>query len=314
MVIFKKAWAQWSDFWFSPRSLLNLAIFRIVLCGTMFVMYLDRLRDVGLFYSETALVPRASALLVIPEFFRPPIETFFWQDSQAYFFHLFLVVGLLALALGVGGRLLMLFVWLLHISFLQRNYSIAFGADLIGGIFLLYLAFTQSCERLSIIRYFRKKNTAVASSDLLTSVFYRMIQLQLCIIYGYTGMEKLKGASWWDGTALWSVLANPQMVIADMTWVRSVPYIVIATTFMTVLFEVYFPVLVWNKKIRGFVLVFGVFFHSGIGLLMALWSFALIMMSPYILFVPEPSLWRWISRMAPQLGLSLQKSQNETVP
>ncbi len=286
--IAKKIWSAWSDFWFAPQGLLNLAVFRILLCGTLFGMYADRLRDVNLFYSDASLVPRATALQVIPEFLRPPFETFFWLDSQAVFFHSLLVIGLLLLTVGVGGRLLMLLVWVLHISFLQRNYSVAFGADLIGGIFLLYLAFTQSCERLSLWKLLNKASPLPC--DTLSSVFYRMIQVQLCVIYAYTGMEKLKGGSWWDGTALWSVIANPQMVVGDMTWMRNFPYLIVLFTFSTVLFEVYFPVLVWNPKIRKALLAIGVMFHSGIGLLMALWSFALIMIAPYVLFLSEDNL------------------------
>jgi hypothetical protein len=282
----KNLWGSWCEFWFAPQSLLNLAIFRIILCGTLFAMYLDRFRDVKIFYTDEGLLPRSLALQVIPEFYRPSFEWFFWSDSQSQLFHFFLVFGLLLLTLGIGGRILAVFVWILQIAFLHRNYSVAFGADLIGGIFLLYLAMTQSCERLSLIRlWFPRKKPVL--SDIFTSVFYRMIQVQLCVIYIYTGMEKLKGGSWWDGTALWSVFANPQMVIADLTWFRFVPYLVVVFTFSTVLFEIYFPVLVWNSRLRLRLLAVGLLFHSGIGFIMALWSFSLVMVAPYILFVSE---------------------------
>jgi len=114
-----------------------------------------------------------------------------------------------------------------------------------------------------------------------------MIQIQLCVIYFYTGLEKLKGGTWWDGTALWSVFANPQMVIADLTWLKNFPLVVVALTFATVLFEVYFPALVWFKKTRIIMLLIGISFHMGIGVFMALYSFAFIMMAPYILFVSK---------------------------
>jgi hypothetical protein len=209
---------------------------------------------------------------------------------MAGLFHGLLVVGLFFLACGIGGRFLALLVWVLHIGFLQRNFSIAFGADLVGGIFLLYLAMTQSCARLSLWRLKKPKNPV--APDVLTNVFYRMIQVQLCMIYAYTGFEKLKGMSWWDGTALWTVMANPQMVIADFSWLRFVPLVVVGVTFATVIFEIYFPVLVWVPKTRKIVLVSGILFHTGIGLMMALHSFALIMMAPYVLFLNPESLSR----------------------
>jgi hypothetical protein len=290
----KKIWESWSEFWFSPQSLLQLAIFRIVLCGTMSLMYLDRWLDWKLFYSDAALVPREIALKVMPEFYRPPFEWYFWTESQMGIFHGLLVLGLFLLALGIGGRLVAICTWILHIGFLHRNYSVAFGADLIGGIFLMYLALTQSCARLSVLHLWFGK-AKFTKPDLVTNTFYRMIQIQLCVIYGYTGFEKLKGSTWWDGTALWSVLANPQMVIADFSWIRFIPMAVVFITFSTILFEIYFPVLVWNLKFRKFFLVTGFFFHAGIGLTMALYSFAIIMLSPYILFLKEewlPMAWR----------------------
>lgn len=290
----KGIWQAWCEFWFSPRSLLQLGIFRIVLCGTMGLMYLDRLLDWKLFYSDIAVVPRSLALKIMPEFYRPPFEWFFWPEAQMGLFHAFLVIGLLLLALGIGGRVLGVICWILHMGFLHRNYSVAFGADLIGGIFLMYLALTQSCVRLSVLKLIKNRKQ-VLSSDLVTNVFYRMIQVQLCVIYGYTGFEKLKGGSWWDGTALWSVLANPQMVIADFSWARYFPLVIVFITFSTVLFEIYFPALVWNPRYRKFFLITGFFFHAGIGATMALYSFAIIMLSPYILFLKEewlPKSWR----------------------
>lgn len=289
----KKIWSAWCEFWFSPRSLLQLAVFRIVLCGTMSLMYLDRLLDWQLFYSDQAVVPRAVALKIMPEFFRPPFEWFFWPEAQMGLFHGLLVLGLVLLTLGIGGRVLMLICWVLHIGFLHRNYSVAFGADLISGIFLMYLALTQSCARLSVLNF--KKKISNQAPDLFTNVFYRMIQVQLCVIYAYTGFEKLKGGSWWDGTALWSVLANPQMVIADFSWMRFAPLLIVFITFSTVLFEIYFPVLVWNPRMKKYLLMTGFFFHAGIGVTMALYSFAIVMLSPYVLFFNEdwlPRVWR----------------------
>jgi hypothetical protein len=120
----------------------------------------------------------------------------------------------------------------------------------------------------------------------------------MCVIYIYTGMEKLKGASWWDGTALWSVFANPQMVIVDLTWLRHFSFLIAAATFLTVLFEVYFPVLVWNPKLRKKLLCVGLLFHSGIGLVMALWGFALVMVAPYVLFLSENDLKRLVLKQS----------------
>jgi hypothetical protein len=198
--------------------------------------------------------------------------------------HSLLVIFLLLLVLGVGGRILMMITWVLTMGFMQRNYSAIFGADVIAALFMFYMMFTNSCERLSVLNFFKKK-TKFQESDFISSLMIRMMQVQISVIYGYTGWEKLKGGSWWDGTALWSVMANPQMTNFDFSFLRSVPWFIPIVAYLTIIFEVYFPVMVaWNKT-RYIWLILGVFFHAGIGLFMGLGPFATAMMSTYFLFI-----------------------------
>jgi hypothetical protein len=300
--IFFDGWQGWTRFWFGPVSLLNLAVFRIIFCGTMFVIYLSRQADVGLYFTDQGLVPKAMSSKILLEFFRPPIQLTFWSDAFVPWMHALLVLSLLLLCLGIGGRLTALIAAFLQISFLQRNYAIAFGADQIGTIFTLYLAFTNSCARLSLLHLW-KKAREVPRLDLLTPVFYRLLQIQLCVIYAFSGFEKLKGLSWWDGTALWTVFANSQMVVTDMTWTRHFPLIIATITFSTIAFEVYFTPLVWNQKTRKYVLGAGVLFHLGIAVIMALYSFAVVMISPYFLFLSEQTTQKYLSRAADRFGL-----------
>ncbi len=281
----KKIWQAWSQFWFSPVSLVNLAVMRVILAGTLFFLYLSRWPDWKIFYSEEGILPRALALKIYPEFLRPYFEWYFWPDAWSGVMHGLLVLSLFCVAVGLGGRIICFLSWVLFIAFFQRNYAVVFGADVIGGTFLLYLSLTQASARYSLDSLWFKRKAV--SSDMLTSVFYRMIQIQLCVIYAYTGMEKLKGASWWDGTALWTVFANPQMVVFDLTWMRHLPLVLVGLAFSTIFFEIYFPVLVWSKKLRNWVLGAGLCFHFGICFVMALYSFGLVMITPYVLFLGE---------------------------
>jgi hypothetical protein len=271
---------NWDLFWFSNRDLRLLGLFRIALCGTLFLVNLDRQFDVKTFFTDQGIVPKDMALKIFPEFIRPLFIWSGWSDVAAPWMHGLLVIFLLLLTLGIGGRILNIFAWILQIAFLQRNYSVAFGADVIGSIFLLYLCGTQSCAEFSLLKRHKK-----VSSDILTNLFVRLIQVQLCIIYAFTGFEKLKGSSWWDGSALWTVFANSQMVIADLSWLRFFPWVIIGFTFLTILFEIYFPVLIWTPRMRYFLMLCGIFFHIGIGVIMGLWGFALVMLAPYFLFL-----------------------------
>jgi hypothetical protein len=174
--------------------------------------------------------------------------------------------------------------WILDMGFIQRNYAVNFGADIIAALFLFYMSFSQSCERLSILNLFRSKNE-FRQSDILSSLMMRMMQVQISVLYAYTGWEKLKGASWWDGTALWSVMANPQMTTMNYDFLRNFPWVIPIIAYVTIIFEVYFPTMIIWKKTRNKWLLIGVFFHSGIAIFLGLGQFALVMMSTYFLFV-----------------------------
>lgn len=281
----KKLWSFWDRFWFAPQNLLGLAWMRILLCGTMFYLYAVRLLNLH-YYTDASWISKSQALEVMPDLYRPLFLWCFWPDSLNLLMHSLLVLFLGLLTLGIGGRWLMWAAWIIDAGFIQRNYAVNFGADVIAALFLFYMSFTQSCERLSVLNLFRKK-TNFQSSDLLSSLMIRMMQVQISVIYAYTGWEKLKGGSWWDGTALWSVMANPQMTTMDFSFLRSIPWIIPVVAYLTILFEVYFPVMVAWSKTRYLWLLMGVLFHAGIGLFMGLGPFATTMISTYFLFLPQ---------------------------
>lgn len=277
----------WDHFWFGPQKLINIALMRVLLVGTMLHLYFLRSWNID-YFTDKSFMPRALALESMEEFLRPAWGWFFWPDSMAAGVHALYVLCLLLLFLGIGGRLLTMLAWVLHMGFLYRNYAAIFGADVIAGVFLFYLAFADSCARLSVLNLFKKKKPIRLESDFVTSAMMRMMQFQICIIYAYTGFEKLKGLSWWDGTALWSVLANPQMVDMDWTFLRHVPIVIAVGSFTSILFEIYFPAAMLNPRFKKYWLMLGVFFHLSIGLLMGLMHFSLVMISTYFLFVsPE---------------------------
>lgn len=285
-----------SQFLFKPAHISSLGLMRILLCGTLF--YLACFRHINIDqYMDGSLVPRDVALAIFPDFYRPYLTFFVWPDVYAQPMHLLLIVLYFLNMIGLSNRVVLLITWAIAQGFIQRNYSILFGADLIGNLFLFYLSFTQANEFYTLKdKIFKNRKLVV---DSLSSVFFRLMQFQISIIYAYTGFEKLKGSTWWDGTALWTVLANPQFTNFDLIALRNVPILFAAGTFITIVFEVYFPVMVANSKTRPYWLMAGVFFHLGIGILLSLMPFSLVMCSTYFLFV-NPQVFTKLSQFKTQ--------------
>lgn len=298
---FRRVWEKWCEFWFGYDNPLGLALLRIQLGLVMLWMYLQRqffgLGDFG----SSAMIPREWAIRALPQDMRPPFAWFFWPDGWSPVVHGIFLVLLVLIVLGVRVRWFAGLAWVIHLGFIQRNYSVQFGADVISSVVLFYLAWTRSDERLSLLDCWRRgSNPRVRGPDVVSSVFARLLQVQLATIYVYTGLEKLRGWSWWDGTALWTVLGNPQMVAFDVGFLRQVPLLISLITFATMLFEIYWAPAVMSSKVRPWWLWAGVAFHCGIGMLMGLWTFSLIMLAVYWLFVSEQDIlavWNRVYRL-----------------
>lgn len=285
----KKAAQWWNEFWFAPRDLFNVSVFRAVIASVMFVMYWLRHADIGKFYFNDGLLPVDRALELLPELYHSPWPLFFKSDVATYWAHVAFLVGLALLALGVIGRWGTWLIWALHIGFMQRNFSLVYGADLFANFWLLYLCFIRHNEHFSVLNLWRMPKFPLTlpqrTDDLLSSAMTRLIQVQLCVSYAYTGIEKLKGLQWWEGTAVWYTLGMTELVAWDLTALRDIPVVIGLLSMGPLLFEVYFPFGVVLRKLRTPWLLFGVLFHLGTAIFMDLWFFCLVMTSSYILFV-----------------------------
>jgi hypothetical protein len=260
----------WMSFWFESSAPRQLSAFRAVFGVLLFTYIATRTPDLMFLYSESGILPTSMMPQLMEMGHRTTIFRWFPSDTAIWGLHFAFLGSLLSMALGFFPRLSAAVAFILHVSFLHRNMAGAYGMDSISTFFLLNLALADSRQK----------------SD-MASVALRFSQLQVCIIYFYSGLEKLKGAFWWKGEAVWTVMANSQLASSDFSWLAGFPMIVAIATWSTLLWEVYFPVLVWIPRLRYPVLLFGVALHLGIGLSMNIPFFGFLMISSYLLFLPE---------------------------
>lgn len=294
-----RVWRGWNEFWFTETDPLPLGMFRFFFGINIFIMYFLRQAHLGAYFSAESPIPQTNPLEILDSALWPSIPLFSLVSGAPYLWHTVFLLAIFFLAIGFLGRLAAIVALILHLAFLQMNLAIVYGADIVTSFWLFYLAIGENDRAFSLRAACRDRGSEAgttplswkerwlggASGSVLTSVATRLIQIQLCIIYGYTGMEKLKGAPWWDGSAVWAVFGNSQLMIADLSFLRSAPVLVGLMTHSALLWEVYFPALVWLKPLRRYMLVFGVLFHSGIALGMGLYFFSGAMLAAYFLFL-----------------------------
>ncbi len=296
-----KAVKSWDSFWFKPTDPVSISCFRCLFCSILLIMYLIRFFDIRIFFYESGLMSSATARFFHQLYSDKAFNFILSSDGLLYLCYLLFIIVLLLMALGAANRLLAVFAFVLHLVFLQRNPSIIFGADVVATFCLFYLIFSNSNKQIKWVHYFLSKKKGLVSDrvekgDWLNTMSLRFIQIQICVIYMFSGLEKLRGASWWEGTAIWEALSFYDFALIDFSFLLSVPFISSLLVSSIVLFEVYFPILVWIPKLRKAVLLIGLLLHLGIAVCLNIYFFSFIMLSSYIVFIPSESIRRFLKR------------------
>ena len=288
----KTQWRDWQQFWFAPMDLYNAGLFRMLFGGTLLVMYIQRFSEWKYFFTNQGMLPLAHWENVVTILGRMTSHPFFAHSDSGI--HIQAIVHLVLLVLfttGLAGRLLTGVLFLVNLGLIQRNWMIAYGADLFANFWLFYLTFVRHNQYFSLWNFLKKGRRRIerkeASGDILSTMGLRLIQIQLCISYAYTGVEKFKGTSWWEGSAVWRVVGMDDLVPKDFSFLYHYPLLVAALSMGTVVFEVYFCFAVWHARWRWPWLLVGFLFHLSTALFMDLWYFFLVMTTPYLLFLPR---------------------------
>ena len=277
----------WNWFWFDSRSeddLSSLAGFRIFFSAVICFLHITRTSELEFFYSDRGILPVSFRSTVDMFLYRPTILTHIDNMGFTYLLHGLFLVSLLAMCFGIFTRFSAMLAYLLHMTFMNRNMLVNFGADTISTFYLLYLCFANSGGRYSLDSKLGWNNP---KQGWLSHIAFRLMQLQLCVIYAYSGLEKMKGSLWWDGTAMWHVSAMSHFQRWDMSFVAHFPFLLSLMVYTVLAWEIYFPALVWLPKWRLPMLAFGALMHLNIVVFLGLPSFGLMMISIYVLFLKK---------------------------
>jgi hypothetical protein len=273
------AWSQieaWDRFWFGADSFAQLRVFRVVFGLVLLGYYGLRTFDLDLLYSDLGVLPLASFRELMDS--KYSFSLFFLSADRVWIWiaHAVLLVATFALTLGFWPRLAAFVVYILHLSFDQRNPFVAYGFNKVSVFFLITLMLASYHPRSAPIGSLRSS---------LSSVGLRLAQIQLCIIYLFAGTEKLKGITWSRGEAMWGVFTNSQLTSFNLSGAAQFPFLLTLLTFTTLIWEIYFPPMVWGRRTRYLWLLGGILLHAGIGITMNIPFFALGMVAAYTVYL-----------------------------
>ena len=290
--------AAWHRFWFEPLDPLMLCVMRVLTGWMLFYNLLTWSLELETFFGRNGVQP----LDTIKRLYESQYVFSFWlwiDDQYLWPVHILSLIVAAMFCLGMATRVTSILAFLITISYSQRVPAANFGFDQILGMMCLYLALSPCGAAVSVdhlIRiWWRRRSVVVRNSApekyASARMASRLIQLHLCAIYFWAGFSKLKGPTWWTGEAMWNVIANQEYQTTDLTWMAWIPWLPFLIAHVTIAWETSFILLIWNRKLRPFVLAIGTAMHLGIGAFLGMWTFGLIMNFAYLSF-SEPEIWR----------------------
>ena len=212
-----------------------------------------------------------------------------------------LMVSAVALMLGRLPRLAAATSFVLLIAIHHANIMLFDAEDTVFRVFAFYLMFVPPWSQL------RRTGSTTQKSDDTVPVFpawpLRLFQIQVCLIYICSAIQKSNGSEWLDGTALYYALRLddatrfplPGWMTESLAWTRLL-------TWSVLLFECIVPIFIWLKRARVYCLIAAFLFHLGTDYSMNLHLFHWIMMTGLLSFLrfdelSRMSQWFRIQRM-----------------
>ncbi len=287
----------WDAFWFTPADPTLLGVLR-VLTGLM-LLYTHAVWGLvlGDFFGPGAWLSERLVRAIQDGSYT---YSFWWLVPGQWIWPAYgLSMAVLALfTIGLWTRGTSLLALAVTISFCHRVPAATFGLDQINAMLTLYLAIGPSGQALSVDRWLALRRAGAAarpSPSAAANLALRLIQVHMCVIYFFAGTSKLQGEAWWNGEAIWRSFANLEYQSIDMTWLAWHPWVLDLLTHVSVLWEVAFCALIWQPRLRPFLLAGAVVLHVGIGACLGMWTFGLIMLVGCAAFLPNEAVGRIVA-------------------
>jgi hypothetical protein len=291
----------WDRFFFTPADPTPLALVRVAV-GLLLLW------DFGWLGADLSawLGPKGWAdPAVVREGLRPGAWSLWLMVPGAGVVPLYVVALASAalLTLGLGARWAAPIAWALAASTNRRVPVMLFGFDQTVATWALYLAATGAGgQALALDRLIARRRGRDPGGPprptVSANLGLRLIQLHLCLIYASAGLAKLQGVPWWDGSAIGMLLGNSEFRTFDLTFLADYPDLLALATHATVFLEIAYPVLVWFRGWRPWILLAALGMHAGIALGMGLTEFSLAMLAGNLAFVPAG----WVRRIGAGRG------------
>ena len=243
-------------------------------------------------------------LWVAMQWNNPGLSLFFYFTApwQLVAFHIFFLLCCAAFMIGWRTSWVKWVLYIGKLSYDYRNQVLPYGADLVLSCLLLIFCLApvgraMSLDRVRAVRAAKRGDltaTVPRFSSPWAGACIRLMQIQMAVIFFYTGVSKIKWDAWRNGDALWLVLSSSDYynriyvdILAHHYWIG------IVGTYATIFIELAYPFLIWQRRTRPYLLVAAIFLHLQFALFLSLIYFSFVMIMGHMSFLyPD-----WLHRL-----------------
>jgi hypothetical protein len=311
----RRGLAAWNRFWFAAQSTSTLAVVRICLAVVVLVWAVTLGPDLLSFLGTKGVLPRQ------PDYARAG-QRGAWSllgsaPANAFVtaFYAVFVVSILCLLVGFRTRLAAVLVFCGLVSLTRRNPYVFNSGDLLLRVLAFYLMLAPAGAALSVDRWRRARRGRGGFWEFPARAVWpvRLMQVQMSVVYLSTVWAKAGGFTWRDGSAIsyalrirfLNRLPVPDLVTHSLMVSNLLSYATLAT-------ELALGILVWNRKLRPWVLLLGVAFHLSIDYALRVGFFSYAMLVLYVAFIPPEAMDGWLLRVRDRVAR--RRSQRPAAP
>ncbi|SDC07744.1 Predicted thiol-disulfide oxidoreductase YuxK, DCC family [Shouchella lonarensis] len=289
--------AQWNQ---TQHMLMGASLLRIAYGTILLYMYL-------MHYAQRAFLWGPHGIYTLEDsrvdaWFNTSFSLYHLHASPLYFeiiFHAGILVTLWFI-IGYKGRIASIVQFIFAWSLFARNSVILDGGDNIMSLLLVYLLFANMTAYFSVDSYLKQRRGEPTQITVppgfahmrMRNLFHNLAilacMLQVCIMYFTSGLHKVMGELWQNGTAIYYILqVNEYTHPFFQQLISSSELLIVAATYATIVVQIAYPFLLVNHRTRYVVMAGVVGMHVGIAVVMGLFTFSFVMIANQLLFLRD---------------------------
>jgi hypothetical protein len=283
MALLTRPLRAWDRFWFAPRESSPLVVVRVGLAAVVLTWALTLAPDLVAFFSNQGILPHPSL-----ETRRVGLLSVVDSPAAVWALYATLLISAAGLLAGVRVRVFGPLLWICVVSFQNRNPLIWNAGDTLLRLFVAYLALHALVvgnlgPRLGDLRLLAERRPLPPAPGW----GLRLVQLQTTAVYLFAALDKLRGETWWEGTAVTralSLVEFERFPLPEM--VQTSAAIGALLTWGTLALEVMLPFLLWWRRTRLIAIALGVSMHLGFDYALRIGFFSWAMVVGCLSFLP----------------------------